>query len=113
MHDEGTWQWRLDGGVHEVALLLSGEIDVAGVARFAEVLREAIDRAPRVRVDLARLSFLDSTVLSALVAAHRDASEAGKRLTVVNPVGHVRRVLDITGLLAALEQEEDIWPSAG
>ncbi|MGN9813462.1 STAS domain-containing protein [Micromonospora sp. BQ11] len=54
-----------------MTLLLSGEIDLSGVARFADVLREAAYCAPGARVDMAQLAFLDSIVLSALIGRHR------------------------------------------
>ncbi|WP_446210416.1 STAS domain-containing protein [Micromonospora sp. IBSANI012] len=62
----------------------------------------AIARTPRVQVDLARVSFIDSTVLSTFVNAHSRAADRGVSLALVNPTGHVRRVLSMTGILPTL-----------
>ncbi|WP_158289908.1 STAS domain-containing protein [Micromonospora sp. S4605] len=69
---------------------------------LGDVMQGAIARAPRVQVDLARVSFIDSTVLNAFVNAHGRASDRGLSLALVNPTGHVRRVLSMTGILALL-----------
>jgi hypothetical protein len=41
-------------------------------------------------------------VLSAFVNAHRRATDTGVSLALVNPTGHVQRVLAMTGILAML-----------
>ncbi|WP_157748138.1 STAS domain-containing protein [Micromonospora echinaurantiaca] len=69
---------------------------------LGDVMQGAIARAPRVQVDLARVSFIDSTVLNAFVNAHGRASDRGVSLALVNPTGHVRRVLSMTGILPLL-----------
>jgi anti-anti-sigma factor len=53
-------------------------------------------------VDLADVTFLDSVGIVALVTAHKKAAAAGQTLTVVNPRGVVRRVLDLTGVFPML-----------
>ncbi|WP_370518100.1 STAS domain-containing protein [Micromonospora sp. MP36] len=44
---------------------------------LADVLQAAITRAPRVQVDLARVNFIDSTVLNTFVNAHGHATDRG------------------------------------
>lgn len=53
-------------------------------------------------VDLAAVTFIDSTVISALVTAHHAATAAGGALTLLNPGGQVQRVLTVTGILPLL-----------
>jgi anti-anti-sigma factor len=52
-------------------------------------------------VDLAEVSFLDCAGLSALVAVRNAAVHAGAQIRISHAQPIVRRVLDLTGLLAA------------
>jgi len=61
------------------------------------VLRE---QAPAVvEVDLAGVTFLDGTAISALVAVRNAAVRAGGQMRVSHPQPIVCRVLEVTGLL--------------
>jgi len=82
-------------------LILTGEIDVSNVDLLARGLA-TVPAPDNVVVDLAGVTFLDSTGVAALVVAHRRAAAAGRRLAVVNAQGIVRRVLAITGALPTL-----------
>ncbi|MGH3322323.1 MAG: STAS domain-containing protein [Streptosporangiaceae bacterium] len=78
---------------------VSGELDLSNAPGFRARLREALTRGShRVVVDLAGLQFIDSTGLSALIAADQLASHLGGRLCLAAPRGPVSRVLGITGL---------------
>ncbi|PWR09724.1 anti-sigma factor antagonist [Micromonospora sicca] len=102
MEQETTWQWRCDIEPDGTVVTLLGEIDMAGADHLRDVLRKAIAQATRVDVDLAQLTFIDSAVINTLVAAHKHAADLDVRLTLVNPTGHVRRVLAVTGILHTL-----------
>ena len=97
-----TWQSETTVSDGTAVVTLFGELDIAAASPLGDVLQAAIARAPRVQVDLARVSFIDSTVLSAFVNAHGRATDSGVSLALVNPTGHVRRVLSMTGILPAL-----------
>jgi anti-anti-sigma factor len=75
---------------------------MTGADQPRELLFGAIGAASEVDVDVAQLTFIDSRVISTLTAAHRAAAEAGHRLVLVNPTGHVPRILTLTGVLPAL-----------
>jgi anti-anti-sigma factor len=51
-----------------------------------------------VRLDLARVTFLDSSGIAVLVRAHQRCREAGQTLEVRNTLAPVRRTLELTGL---------------
>jgi len=73
---------------------LIGEIDVA----TAPKLHRRLEHDLRVRVlDMAQVTFMDSSGLKVLVIANR-AREASDRITVRSPSGAVRRVIDIAGM---------------
>ena len=84
--------------------MLTGEHDLSSV----DELRDAFDQASAARsvmIDLSDTAFIDSAVLGALIASHRDATEHGRRwaLIVGNGSGAaVRRILELTGLDAVM-----------
>jgi anti-sigma B factor antagonist len=85
-----------------VVLTVRGEVDMATAPR----LRAAFERAAgaaEVRVDMRAVEFMDSTGLSALVAAH----QALARLVIVCPPGPGRRALEVSGLMSLLEIVEN------
>ena len=76
-----------------------GELDLAAADSFRTALQAAVRSADRaVKVDLAAVTFIDSTALAVLVDAWRRARERDVVLCVLRPAPNVRRVLDITGL---------------
>lgn len=85
-----------------VVVALAGECDLSGREELASVLLAAVAGADAVFVDLADLTFMDSSGLHGLVTAHQAARKAGRRLYVVNAGGPVAAVLDLTGVGALL-----------
>lgn len=83
-----------------VTVALDGEIDAATVDPMKAKMAEAIDANPgsRVTIDFARVTFLDSTGLGALVSAMRRARSNGGDVALANVAPNVRKVFDITGL---------------
>ena len=86
-----------------VVIAVAGEVDIATVPKLQQAISEVLAAPPaRVEVDLAGVSFLDSTGIGALVAGRNRAAEIGVRFVVANPRSIVRRVLDVSGLLGPL-----------
>jgi anti-sigma B factor antagonist len=78
-------------------LSLAGELDLADAPALREALRRAVERSPkRLVVDLTEVTFVDSTILGALVEARsalgRDA------FALAAPGREVRRALEVSGL---------------
>lgn len=101
-------------------LHLAGEVDLAAAPAVRERLtalarqlgRPSADGAARVVViDLAGVTFIDSTGLSMLVAAHSRFDESSDELRVAAVPNRVRRVLELTGLDGLLRTYDDV-PSA-
>jgi anti-sigma B factor antagonist len=86
--------------VDAVELELRGEIDVD----VSEVVRERVlqrvrDAAGRpLEIDMAEVSFIDSSGVSALVAGLRLARGHGGSLRLVNVGSQIRRIFEVTGL---------------
>jgi anti-anti-sigma factor len=82
---------------------VSGEIDLSTATMLRAAIESALDRAPReLWIDLSEIEFMDSTGLHALLDARRHAVTHNCRLAVVCPAGSVRRLLEITGVDAAM-----------
>jgi anti-sigma B factor antagonist len=76
---------------------LKGELDLAVAGDF----EESLERAKGYRVvliDLSGCEFLDSTGIAAVVSAHRDFADEGRRLAAFGAEYQVLRVLSLTGL---------------
>lgn len=90
-----------DGGI--AVLTAHGEVDIA----TAPVLRKALDAIPApantVVIDLAGVTFLDSTGLGVLIGARRKLLPSGMRMLVINASPSVWRVFKITGLVEPLQ----------
>jgi anti-sigma B factor antagonist len=85
-------------------LLLSGELDLAAVSS----LRAHTDGAD-VRglvIDLADVTFMDSSALRELLHAQLEADRRGARLVLVGVPANVRRVLEITGTVEIFDIAE-------
>ena len=80
-----------------LVLSLAGELDLADAPALREALRGAVERSPRrLVVDLAEVTFVDSTVLGALVEAR--ARIGGEAFALAAPGLEVRRALEVSGL---------------
>jgi stage II sporulation protein AA (anti-sigma F factor antagonist) len=86
-----------DGVIHAV---LTGELDLDGADRVRDSLADAAGRpgCRGLRVDVSRLTFIDSYALGALVSARNTAAGAGVRLTLADPSPVVRKAVLVTGL---------------
>ena len=78
-------------------ILLEGEIDMATAPFLGDALSEALDSAEGVVVDMAGVTFIDSTGLHALVQAALSMNGAGPLVLAHVPPG-VQRVLKIVGM---------------
>jgi anti-anti-sigma factor len=91
------------GEPHAPVLEVHGEIDVASAPLLIQAINDVIDRGvPRLLVDLAAVSFIDSSGMSALVRADLKAKALGTRLHIRNATGNARRSIELCGLNALL-----------
>ena len=88
-----------------VVIVVEGEHDIYTAPTLRERLDESLSRGGGVVVDLTAATFVDSSILGALLDARRRAQEQGTGFVVsvgseVEP--GVQRILDITGLVPVL-----------
>jgi anti-sigma B factor antagonist len=86
---------ELDGCV---VVRSGGEIDTHTVHEFHETVSRVTSLASRVILDLAGVTFVDSSGLGALIVARNSAREGGGSLSLVSPPPVVRRLLGSTRL---------------
>jgi anti-sigma B factor antagonist len=77
---------------------VTGDVDLVSAAHLREVMEDALGRSSALIVDVADMTFIDSSGLSALVHAHRHAADAGGSMTVRHPSATLKRLLTITRL---------------
>lgn len=79
---------------------LAGEIDYGTVSRLRTALLELSreESTAEVVVDMAEVSFIDSTALSVLVQAKQRLEASGRSLRISDPQPKVDRVLELGGL---------------
>jgi anti-sigma B factor antagonist len=80
---------------------LDGEHEAYTADKLARSIGPLLDEGAGVTIDLRQATFIDSTVIGVLLAAHKRADEAG--LDFVLLLGEqtgwpVRRLLEVTGL---------------
>jgi anti-sigma B factor antagonist len=94
--------YRLDSGVTVVTV--TGEVDVSTSPSLRDgLLRVINDEIPRgLVVNLADVSFLDSTGVGVLVGIWHRARAATRCLALAAPSGQARSVLEATGLATVL-----------
>jgi anti-anti-sigma factor len=83
---------------------VSGEMDPAAAAHFREILRTAQQGSADVIVDLSRMTFIDTTGISALVGARKKAPD--RQFHVVGVTKQIRRVFEITGVASYLSGDD-------
>lgn len=83
-----------------VGVRIAGEVDVETAPQVADAVRAALAAGPReVHVDMAAVTFLDSSGIRMLLQVHREAAAQDTVLRVVNAHQRVTKILDLTGLL--------------
>jgi anti-sigma B factor antagonist len=85
---------------NDVQVALAGDIDLAVVDDVNAVIASAVSGAGgrTVAVDLATVTFLDSSGIGCLIRGRHLADTAGIGFRVVNAHGRIRRVLEISGV---------------
>jgi anti-sigma B factor antagonist len=84
-----------------ISVALRGELDLANADDAATALLAAVCRKPLIVVDLAGLTFIGASGVTALLRARRDARNAGGDLYLCAPQAQARKILGIIRLVDA------------
>ncbi|NJP92593.1 STAS domain-containing protein [Nonomuraea sp. FMUSA5-5] len=90
-------------------LTIDGEVDVTTsqeLETYLDLVRRSLD--DHLIVDAGRLSFLDSSGLTVLLAAAILAQARGAAVHLVGLQPRVARILEITGAMVAIRTHEDV-----
>jgi anti-anti-sigma factor len=88
-------------------LSVTGEVDLASRESFISAALEALELTPSLlELDFAGVAFCDSSGVSGLLAVHRMAAGAGKRVVLVNLRPQLVHTLTVAGLLDTLTAVE-------
>ncbi|WP_051837258.1 STAS domain-containing protein [Streptomyces sp. NRRL F-2580] len=97
---------RVERGERGVVVRVSGEIDLDRAPQLRDALHTVITRPDgpdgpdgpdEIVVDLAELTFCDSSGLNALLQARLTAQEHGRRIRLHAPASQVMHLLELTG----------------
>jgi anti-sigma B factor antagonist len=88
---------------------IRGDFDIQVAERVAAKLAEVESTQPELLVlDLGALSFLDSSGMGVIAAAHARAEAAGRRFVVVSPPYGVRQAFALSKLDEVITIVEDL-----
>jgi anti-anti-sigma factor len=88
---------------------LTGELDIASAPQLEERIRNLVDSGrTRLVIDLADLTFCDSTGIGTLVRGNNDCRAQGGYLRLAAPNRHIARVLAVVGLLDAFPTYQSV-----
>jgi anti-anti-sigma factor len=88
---------------------IRGDLDLQVVERVTEALTAIESDEPELLViDLSRLTFMDSSGMGVIAAAHIRAGAAGRRFAIVRPPAGVRQAFDVTRLNEVIEISDDL-----
>lgn len=95
--------------VDSTMVRVSGEIDVSNAGAFRDAIHLACEPSRPIVVDMAGVTFIDSSGVSVLIGVARATGEAHAGLVIQDPSPSVRRVLTILGLDEdfGIRREED------
>ena len=88
---------------------IRGDLDLQVVERVTEAVAALESDAPElIVIDLSRLTFMDSSGMGVIAAAHARAREAGRRFAIVRPPAGVRQAFDRTRLDEVITITDDL-----
>jgi anti-sigma B factor antagonist len=88
---------------------IRGDFDLQVVDQVADALERIESDEPELLViDLSRLSFMDSTGMGVVAAAHIRAVDAGRRFVIVIPPAGVKQAFERTKLTEVITTTDDL-----
>jgi anti-anti-sigma factor len=97
---------RMDGGW--VRVCVEGELALTSSSLLELAVERELEAESDILLDLSRIDFIDSTGLRAMTALVRSAKANGRKLKLSADLpAHVRRLMEIVGLLPFVPIEGD------
>lgn len=105
--DRGEFELTVTGNADGVTISVHGEVDVYTAPRLRERLLQFETSGTFVVLDIANMSFIDSTGLGVIAAATKRIRSEGGDLVLRQPTNDTRKVLKLTGLDQIVRIERD------
>ena len=104
--DNATFELTESRDGETVVIAVSGELDLAVAGQLEERLTALRGEGARTRLNLAGLTFMDSTGYACIARSVRDARDQGWELSIDRELqSQVRMLLEVT------DGESLLWPS--
>ena len=84
--------------------MLHGELDIATAPELVDLLTRLRYHGHAVTLDLAEVTFMDSTGLTTLMDAYMQSEKDGWTFRVTRPSAPVRRVFELAGVTRLLDE---------
>lgn len=107
-----TWEMHIRDCGDRIRISAVGELDLATASQLDAALTEVEATARRIELDLAALTFMDSSGINLLIRHARRAQGGGRTLAIVPPPPRVARVLDVAGVTDLLPLVDGVDGSA-
>jgi anti-sigma B factor antagonist len=99
-------QWSIRRSPQETTVFLIGEVDLSTADALSDLLDEVLAERPRtLAVDVALVSFLDSTGIKCLLTAATSANAVAGRLVVRRPTDAIEQIFKICGVAETLLED--------
>ena len=90
-----------------------GELDRTELPALRVAIQNVLDQsAPALILDMAEVTYIDSSVLAALIAESLDADRRGKTLVVATGAGGIMRSLELKGLVQVMHIADSVDAAA-
>jgi anti-anti-sigma factor len=86
-------------GEGQCVVQTEGELDLAAIEEFIDVVRGSLSRCTAVEIDLGNVTFIDSSGLGALVRLRKEAEAQGASLYLTRITAATERLMQLTGLV--------------
>lgn len=86
------------GTAGATVLALTGELDLGSIGALREAVGHRLTAEAHVILDIANLTFCDSTGLGAFVALHRQARSTGARFALAAPRRRIADLFTLSGI---------------
>jgi anti-sigma B factor antagonist len=97
---------EVSGEGRSVCLRLDGEVDANTAHLVEDAMSPALDpRCTRLVVDLADVTFMDSSGLRVLVVARNALDDRGAEMVIAGDNGQLRRLFEVSGLTSVFTFE--------
>jgi len=98
------FRWTLSPERARVRVCLEGELDLSTAATYQSAVLELMENGwTTIVIDLARLTFMDSSGLRSTFDLDREAARRGVALRLIGANAEVQRLFALTGLSRQLD----------